>query len=197
MRLVPYIVLLLLTVAGCSRTTINSWSCDESAGSFRIPKGWKRTFPKYTRTSNSLELVTQNDGENVSMSLDVFCKFDAGYPETQEGCAQSYLDGTHDVWDDEVRFEEVDTISHPLYGPIKIYRFFSDWFGDHLVAKVIVPQRGYASVELWAKSAEERARYHSDFFGLIRSLDLQNIRRSKSGNKKTTNKFKNNSNGQS
>ena len=171
MRLILFIALALLT--GCASHNIKSWKCKQGAGKFTIPDGWEMYDIK--APSEVQNLITPIGKEGLSdpgISLDAYCSFDKRFPETQRGCAESYLDGIHDVKDDTVKLEEVGNVSNESHGEITIFRYYSDWYGDHLVAMIV--DRGiYATAELWTETEQDRKTYRSGFEEFVRGVRLK------------------------
>ena len=171
-----YLKLVLLSVAwtGCSSTQTkqpiaSSWF-KESPGSFGTPKGWLvKKPPQPSETSNLLVPKEKKAHDSSSITLEVFHQSDAA---TQDGLAESYLAGIHDVKDENVRFEKLLSVEHPVLGPISIFRFHSAWYGDHLVANFPVGD-GYATAELWTQNEEARQRHTDAFIEFVKGIDLQ------------------------
>jgi hypothetical protein len=169
------IALLSIGLFGCSATEhkINSRSHKQSPGTFTPPAGWVAIKIKGpARTENSLK-PKENQGDDApSITIDVHGRFDDRFPRSQKGCADSYLSGIHDVYDDSTRSELADIIVNPHHGKIQIYRFHSDWFGDHLVA-FILTKSGFATLELWTKTAHDRVKYTEAFHQFIEGVRLK------------------------
>ena len=111
--------------------------------------------------------------ETIQVSLlTLIAVFDDRFPRTQQGCAESYLNGIHDVDDDSVQFEIVGSVPNRFHGDIMLYRFHSDWYGDHLIA-MIVAESGYATVELWTDSQEQREKHSEAFREFVKGIELK------------------------
>ena len=172
-----FIVLGLLTIGlfGCSSTDhqIKSRSFKRSPGTFNLPAGWvviKANGP--SRTENILRQKAAQDDTNPSITIDVYNSFDRRFPHSQTGCAESYLDGIHDVADEFTRKEIAAVVENPRHGKIQTYRFHSEWFGDHLVA-FILTESGYATIELWTKTSLDRKKHTAAFHNFIRGVNLR------------------------
>lgn len=168
-----FLILLAVVLGSCTTPSILSSSCGGVAGSYRIPEGWEvREIDGPSRVENMVQEVGQFDRDDPSITVDAYCRFDYRFPRTQQGCARSYLNGIHDVDDDSVQFEAVGSVSNPLHGEITLYRFHSEWFGDHLVAMIVV-ESGYATVELWADSEGQREQYSDACREFVKGIELK------------------------
>jgi hypothetical protein len=159
---------------GCSTThEIKSRSYKDSPGTYVAPKAWTPiTIKDPARTENLLKQKAYRTREAPSITIDVFDSFDRRFPRTQEGCANSYLTGIHDVADDSTQKDTAAIIENPWHSQVQTYRFHSDWFGDHLIA-FFLTESGYATIELWTDTTEERKTHTAAFHELIRSVHLK------------------------
>ena len=172
-----YLPLFTAALIGCSQTMIRSSDCDLKSGSYEVPSGWKRDFPKYSSSQNILKRTSPTEANYLVIAVDLFCSFTPGFPKTQEGCAEGYLSGIHDVESEEVRLEKYGVIRNPWHGSINIYRFFDGDGRDNLVA-MVVTSSGFVTAELCAESAVNRRPHEGSFYELVRSIDIRGIRRS-------------------
>lgn len=171
MRCFP--ILLLAVLSGCAGPSIRSSSCGGFAGTYRVPKGWEvRKIEGPSRVENMIQEIGRSDRDDPGITVNAYCRFNDRFPRTQQGCAESYLDGIHDVDDDSVQSEIVGSVSNPHHGDITLYRFHSEWYGDHLVA-MIVADSGYATVELWADSQEQREKHFEAFREFVKGIELK------------------------
>ncbi|HEY1084900.1 MAG TPA: hypothetical protein VGE29_21730 [Prosthecobacter sp.] len=115
---------------------------------------------------------TAHPGAGTTISIRVYDRFDSMFPKTQQGCAESYLAGIHDIHDDSVVMEACGSVRNRAHGETAIYRYHSDWYGDHLVA-MIVAGHGYATVELWTKSAAQREQHTAAFERVVEGIQLK------------------------
>jgi len=147
-----------------------------------MPNGWdaiKVEGP--SRVQNMIQQVGHTAREDPSITVDAYCQFDRRFPKTQQGCADSYLDGMHDVDDDSVKLEVFGVVHNQNHGEITLYRYYSDWLGDHLVA-MIVTENGFATAELWADTATQRERHADAFRTFVQGIKIQLPNKAKLGN---------------
>ena len=166
-------MIVILSLLGCAAHKIESSSCGRPAGTYRIPDGWVATKVEGpSRVRNVIQQIGHTAREDPSITIDAFCQFDRRFPRTQQGCADSYLDGIHDVDDDSVKLEVFGTVQNQNHGEITLYRYYSDWLGDHLVA-MIVTTYGYGTAELWADTATGRKTHTAAFKVFVQGIKLQ------------------------
>lgn len=171
MRCLPILIFAILS--GCTAPSIRSSSCGGIAGTYRVPQGWEvRKIEGPSRVQNMIQEIGRSGRDDPGITVDAFCKFDNRFPRTQQGCAERYLDGIHDVDDDSVQFEIVGSVPNQFHGDITLYRFHSEWFGDHLVA-MIVAEKGYATVELWADTQGQRETHSDSFREFVKGIKLK------------------------
>jgi len=113
----------------------------------------------------------QTQRNDPGITVDYYGRFDPRFPHTQEGLAQSYLKGTHDIMDPNVRLESVGSFE-TRHGRLNIYRYQSDYFGDHLVV-LILGARGYVHLELWARSRDQWEPFLPALEALTRSVSIE------------------------
>lgn len=167
------LMLLLAVFSSCATPSIHSSSCCGVAGTYRVPQGWEvRKIEGPSRVENMIQEIGRSGRDDPGITVDAYCGFDNRFPRSQKGCAESYLDGIHDVDDDSVQFEAVGSVINPVHGAITIYRFHSEWFGDHLVA-MIVADSGYATVELWADNEKQREKHSEAFREFVKGIVLK------------------------
>jgi hypothetical protein len=106
------------------------------------------------------------------ITIDYYAKIDSKFPKTQEGYAKLYLSEIHNVKDDNVKMDILKTINSATYGNITIYRFYSDYYGDHLVA-IIVNTTGYCVIELWRRVSDLQNIYQSEFEDVVSSIIIK------------------------
>ena len=168
-----FLSLVFLTIlGGCTSPSIRSSQCGGKVGHFSIPEGWEVSkLEGPSRVENMIQRIGDTPRSDPGITIDAFCRFDDRFPRTQKGCADSYLDGIHDVLDENVVFEDAGTVENLSHGAITVYRFHSEWFGEHLVAK-IVTDVGYATIELWADTPEQREQNTASFHEFVRQVKL-------------------------
>ena len=167
------LMLLIAFLSGCSTPSIRSSSCGGEVGTYQIPNGWEvRKIEGPAQVENMLQKIGRSDREDPSITIDAYCGFDNRFPRTQQGCAEGYLAGIHDVHDDKVQLEIVGSLLNRSHGEITLYRFHSEWFGDHLVA-MIATESGYATMELWTDSQEQREENSEAFRQFVKSIELK------------------------
>ena len=163
----------LAVLSGCATPSIHSISCGGVAGTYRVLQGWEiRKIEGSSRVENMIQEIGRSGRDDPGITVDAYCRFDHRFPHSQQGCAESYLDGIHDVDDDSVQFEIVGSVLNPLHGDITLYRFHSEWFGDHLVAMIVV-ESGYAIAELWADNKEQREKHSEAFREFVKGIELK------------------------
>ena len=130
---------------------------------------WK--VKKVKPPSDHFNIIHPNESidSHPVITIDYYVKIDSKFPKTQEGYAKLYLSEIHSVKDDDVRMDILKTIRSPTYGIITIYSFYSDYYGDHLVA-MVVNDTGYCVVELWRTVSDQLNIYQSEFEGVFRSI---------------------------
>lgn len=171
MKLLPSLAIIAL-LSGCSAPSIRSSDCGGTAGTFSIPAGW--SLPKIegpSESENILKAEGHTSDQDPSITLDVSCHFDPKFPKTQAGCSASYLKNIRSANDPLIASEKAGSIHNDRHGEIKILRFHSKWYGDHLVAMIVTPTR-HAKAELWADSKEERQRDTSGFEEFVKGIRL-------------------------
>ena len=168
-------LLIAAALFGCSTTEhkIASRSYGRSPGTYMAPEGWvvvKVTGP--ARTENSLKQKTARNDDAPAITIDASTDFDRRFPHSQKGCADGFLDGIHDVYDETTQSEAMEVVENPVHGKVQIYRFHSKWYGDHLVA-FVVTKSGFATLELWASNTRERKAHTVAFHEFVRSVRLK------------------------
>ena len=165
---------LILGLSSC--TTISSYRVIKQNGAkirYELPNGW--IVQKIEPPADYYNIISPKSAtkpSDTSITIDFYNQFDFRFPQTEAGCAASYLDATQGHKDPAVRMSVIGSIHSPIYGHIAIFNFSSDYFGDHLVS-IIVAQGGYVMVELWARTTEERLKYTQPFQEVVRGLSVE------------------------
>ena len=139
---------------------------------YKLPPDWK--VKNVNPPSDHFNIIEPKEFSDsyTGITIDYHEKIEGKYPHTQEGNAKLYLHEIHNVKDDEVKMELLKTISSPKYGDITIYRFYSNYFGDHLVAMVL-NDTGHCVVELWRTISDQQNLYQSEFEDVVSSILLK------------------------
>lgn len=139
---------------------------------YKLPHTW--IVQNVKEPSDHYNIITPADSKSPSdpsITIDFYNQFDFQFPQTEKGCADSYLYATQGHKDPAVKMSKIGSITSPIYGAVSQYRYFSDYFGDHLIS-FIVTDGGYVTVELWTKTAEEREIYTKPFQEIVQSLSV-------------------------
>lgn len=169
------ILLLSISVCfslSCSSTTQSIRYQNGTTVTYELPLNWK--VQNVEPPSDHFNLIEPNESidSNPGITIDFYTKNDSKFPKTQEGYAKLYLSEIHNAKDHDVKMDVLRTISSPTYGNISIYRFKSDYYGDHLVAMVLnVP--GYCVIELWRTISDGQNIYQSEFEDVVRSITIE------------------------
>jgi hypothetical protein len=156
----------------CSSTTQYIRYQNGTTVEYELPLSWnvKNVKPP----SDHFNIIEPNESidPRPGITIDYYNEIDSQFPKTQEAYAKSYLSKIHDVKDDDVKMEIVKTVCSPTYGNITIYNFYSDYYGDHLVA-IIVNDSGHCIVELWRSVSVKQNIYQSEFENVVRSIVIK------------------------
>jgi hypothetical protein len=169
--------LIMLTISicflfSCSSTTQYIRYQNGTTVTYELPSGWKVKNVKPPSDHFNIIEPFESSDSHPGITIDYHEKIDSIHPQTQEGYAKSYLDKIHTVKDDEVKMDFLKTIRSPTYGDITIYRFYSHYYGDHLVA-VVVNDTGYCVVELWRTISDQQNMYQSEFENVVSSIIMK------------------------
>ena len=139
---------------------------------YELPLGWK--VKNVEPPSDHFNIIEPNESidSNPGITIDYYTNIDSKFPQTQEAYAKLYLSEIHNVKDDDVKMDILKTISSPTYGNIKIYHFYSDYYGDHLVA-VVLNGTGYCVIELWRIGSDQHNIYQSEFEDVVKSITIK------------------------
>ena len=163
---------LALLSSCCSQTKNIEWKQETLSGTLTVPDGWRKIVPDGTSQSQRLfQKYGDHETSSPTISLNVYSRFDPRFPKTQEGCAQSYLDGIHDVHDDSVTFSKIGANLNPQFGQVTLYHYRSEWFGDHLVS-FLVSSGAFIHVELWTKDREQMKADQFSFEEFVKGVRM-------------------------
>jgi hypothetical protein len=166
-----FIISVCLFLSCCSTTQYIRYQ-NGTTVAYELPVGWN--VKKINPPSDHFNIIEPDESidSHPGITIDYYHEIGSQAPKTQGAYAQSYLSEIHTVKDDEVKMETVKTVSSPAYGNITIYNFYSDYYGDHLVA-IIVNDRGYCIVELWRTISDKQNIYQSEFENVVRSIVIK------------------------
>ena len=169
--------ILILTISvcfflSCSSTTQYLRYQKGTTVQYELPLNWE--VKNIEPPSDHFNIIEPNESINShpGITIDYYPKIDSKFPKTQEGYAKLYLSEIHNVKDDAVKMDILKTISSPIYGNITIYRFYSDYYGDHLVA-IVVNDNVYCIIELWRTVSDLQNIYQSEFEDVVRSIIIK------------------------
>jgi len=156
----------------CSSTTQYIRYQNGTIVKYELPLRWK--VINVEPPSDHFNIIEPNESidSNPGITIDYVANTDSKFPKTQEGYAKLYLSEIHNVKDADVKMDMLKTIRSPIYGNITIYRFFSDYYGDHLVA-VVLNHTGYCVIELWRTVSDRQNIYQSEFEDVVRSIIIK------------------------
>ena len=146
-----------------------------ATATFKVPKGWSeiRLDPKYGGSERyslcPTELLDTGDRPVIQV---LFAYMDFTAPYTQLGQARSYLEATHRHADDKVRMRRVGVVHHREFGPVHLFHYYSDYWGERLRAKITAAPLG-VSVELTCRRAGDLKKYRPDFEALLRTVRMR------------------------
>jgi hypothetical protein len=189
-HLVP--ILLIAFVAGCASTrrlpaVLHAMDngpaglpSSSATASLILPSGWaglasdpdSRSAGRFSLCPESLRDVSGRPFMEVFFG---YLAPTAAY--TQEGQAAGYLDAIHHHSDDKVQMASMGVVEHPQFGPINLYRYFSEYWGEHLYGEITAAPLGL-SVELHCKTANALTEYRPAMETLLRSVQLQGVQAS-------------------
>jgi hypothetical protein len=166
------IIILAISVCiflSCSSTTQYIWYQNGTIVKYELPLNWK--VKNVEPPSDHFNIIGPNESINSHpvITIDYYDKIDSKSPKTKEAYAKLYLSEIQNVKDDKVKIDTLKTISSPTYGPIKIYNFYSDYYGNHLVS-MVVNDTGYCIIELWRTISDQQNNYQSEFENVVRSI---------------------------
>jgi hypothetical protein len=169
------ILLLLISVCfflSCSSTKQHIRYQNGTTVEYELPLSWK--VKKVKPPSDHFNIIEPKESidSHPVITIDYYAKIDGKYPKTQEGYATLYLDEIHKTKDFDVKMDIIKTISSPTYGSIAIYNFYSDYYGDHLVAIVVI-ETGYCVIELWRTVSDQKNLYQHEFEDVVRSVIIR------------------------
>lgn len=173
---IPSIISLGLVLGLCSCTTVSRNRVIKENGAsmrYQLPKGWM--VDRITPPADYFNVISPTKTtkpSDVCITIDFYDQYDPRYPQTQAGCASSYLEATQSHKDSAVQMSLIGSVHSGRYGSIAIYNYSSDYFGDHLDS-FIVTHGGYANIELWATKAADRIAYTQAFEEVVRSLSVE------------------------
>ena len=169
--------ILILTIfvcffLSCSSTTRYIRYKNGTTVEYELPVNWK--VKNVEPPSDHFNIIEPNESidSNPGITIDYYAKIDSKYPKTQEGYAKLYLSEIHNIKDDDVKMDILKTISSPTYGDITIYSFYSDYYGDHLIAMVL-NDTGYCVIELWRTASDQQNIYQPEFEDVVRSIIIK------------------------
>ncbi|MGB8476845.1 MAG: hypothetical protein WCE61_22425 [Candidatus Acidiferrum sp.] len=182
-------ILVIAVVAGCAsthpRSVVLHASDNGPAGlppspataTFVLPSGWaglpgdaeSRGTGRFSLCPKSLSDVSGRPWIEV-----FFGYLDPTVPYTQEGQARGYLNGIHHHSDDKVQLAGVGVIQHPQFGPINLYRYSSDNWGERLYGEITAAPLGF-SAELHCRGASALTEYRPALEAVLRSVQLHGI----------------------
>jgi hypothetical protein len=140
--------------------------------SYTLPKDW--IVQKVSEPADYYNIISPANAtkpSDPSITIDYYNHFDFRFPTTEKGCAESYLDAIQGHKDPKVTMSIIGMTTSPIYGDITLYRYHSDYFGDHLVS-FVVTKHGYVTIELWVKTTEEREQFTKAFQDVVLSLSV-------------------------
>jgi hypothetical protein len=169
--------ILILTISvcvflSCSSTTQYIRYKNGTIVKYELPLSWK--VKNVEPPSDHFNIIEPKESidSHPGITIDYYTKIDSEFPKTQEGYARLYLCEIHNVKDDDVKMDILKTISSPTYGNITIYNFYSDYYGDHLVA-IVVNDTGYCVIELWRTVSDLQNIFQSEFEDVVRSIIIK------------------------
>lgn len=145
-----------------------------ATATFKLPKGWSgiRNDAEFHGSERYWLCPTNLIEVRNHPSIEVlFAYLDFTAPYTQLGQARAYLEATHRHADDAVKMREVGVVRHPQLGPITLFRFYSDYWGERLYATITAAPLG-VSVEMTCRRPNDLAKYRPVFEALLRGVHL-------------------------
>jgi hypothetical protein len=171
------IKILILTISvyffiSCSSTAQYIRYKNGTTIKYNLPLNWK--VKNVEPPSDHFNIIEPNESldSHPGITIDYYPMIDDKFPRTQEGYAKLYLSEIHIVKDPEVKMDNLKTISSPAYGNITIYRFYSEYYGDHLVA-IVENDIGYCIIELWRTVSDPQNIYQSEFEDVVSSIIIK------------------------
>ena len=166
------IIILICVFFSCSSTTQSIRYQNGTTVTYELPSDWqvKKVKPPSDHF-NIIEPIESNDS-HPAITIDYYEKTDGQFPKTQEACAKQYLNEIHTVKDEDVKMDILKTIRSPTYGDITIYNLYSAYYGDHLVAFIVI-HAGYGVIELWRTVHDQKYIYQSEFENVVRSTNIK------------------------
>jgi hypothetical protein len=156
----------------CSSTTQHIRYQNGTTVTYKLPSGWK--VKQVTPPSDHFNIIEPDEfnDSHPGITIDYHANTSSPFAHTQEGYAKQYLHEIHNVKDDKVKMEPLKTVSSSTYGDITIYRFYSNYFGDHLVAMVL-NDTGYCVVELWRTISDQQYLYQLEFEYVVSTIIMK------------------------
>ena len=146
-----------------------------ATATFKVPKGWSeiRHDPKYGGSERYWLCPTGLLNVDNRPAIEVlFAHLNFSVPYTQLGQARGYLKGTHKLVDDKVKMRRVGVVNHPEFGPIHLFHFYSDYWGERLYATITAAPLG-VSVELTCRRAGDLKKYRPGFEAVLRTVQVR------------------------
>lgn len=171
-----FFICIVIVLATSCRTVSSERHFQESGVTilFKLPNGWiVRNVEAPSDYHNLISPVEATKPSDPAISIDFF-KAPHPRPTIEAEQARKYLEEIHASKDDKVQMEISGAMDSPVYGRITQYRYFSDYYGNHLVS-FVVTNDGYALVELWVDTAQaqECKRLEPDFREVVQSIRIQ------------------------
>ena len=146
-----------------------------ATATFKVPTAWSeiRLDPKYGGSERyslcPTELLYVDNRPTIEV---LFGHLDFSVPYTQLGQARGYLKATHHLVDDKVRMRRAGVVHHREFGPIYLFHFHSDYWGERLYATITAAPLG-VSVELTCRRAGDLKKYRSGFEAVLRTVQVR------------------------